>query len=114
MKQRFRLKHSQDFKRVRSDGKAYSHPFFVFLVCQGIGDHPRLGISVSKRYGSAVERNRAKRRIREICSARMDKLSSNYDMMVIVRLPMKKAGYNQLTEAVDNVFSRAKVLTYDE
>jgi len=47
--------------------------------------HPRLGISVSRRVGSAVRRNRIKRRLREAFRLDQHRGSRGYDVVVVVR-----------------------------
>lgn len=61
-----RLRTRQEFKRVQREGKRLQAHFLVFQYASENFTYPRLGITVSKQFGSAVSRNLFKRRIREV------------------------------------------------
>jgi ribonuclease P protein component len=70
LKQRFpksvRLRTRQEFRRLQREGKRLQGLFLVFQIASENFNCPRLGITVSKQFGSAVSRNLFKRRIREV------------------------------------------------
>ena len=61
-----RLRTRQEFKRVQREGKRLQAQFLVFQYASENFTYTRLGITVSKQFGSAVSRNLFKRRIREV------------------------------------------------
>jgi len=62
------LKASADFQRISRVGKRWSFPSFIMQALKQESTQPsfRLGLTVSRKVGNAVVRNRAKRRLREI------------------------------------------------
>lgn len=62
------LKSSTDFQRISRSGKRWNFTSFTMQALKQEGDKPsfRLGLTVSRKVGNAVVRNRAKRRLREI------------------------------------------------
>ncbi len=58
-----KLKLNKEFRRVYGRGKSIVSPFFVSYVLRQKGEKIRIGITVSKKIGCAVMRNRAKRLI---------------------------------------------------
>ena len=84
-----RLLRSSDFGRVSREGRRAADPAFVVLVCSreaGPGEPPqRLGITMSRRVGRAVVRNRVKRRVREWFRRSRPKLRRGIDVVVIGR-----------------------------
>jgi ribonuclease P protein component len=64
----FRLTRSEDFKRVRRDGKSYAHPLVVLIALNSENNEHsrvRVGVAAGKSVGTAVIRNRTKRLLRE-------------------------------------------------
>src|SRR4051812_27439178 len=61
---------SAEIERVRAAGRSWAHPLAVLIAAPNDLDHNRLGMAVSKRVGSAVVRNRVRRRIREFVRLR--------------------------------------------
>lgn len=61
-----RLRKRQDFRRVQREGKRLLGKFLIFQFSSENFNFPRLGITVSKQFGSAVMRNLFKRRIRDV------------------------------------------------
>ncbi|MBX3398177.1 MAG: ribonuclease P protein component [Gemmataceae bacterium] len=63
--QALRLKTPEEFQRVYDRKKSASDALVVVYACENGLEHPRLGVSVSKKVGNAVERNLWKRLFRE-------------------------------------------------
>ena len=74
---------------------------------------PRLGIAVPKGAGSAAERNRVKRRLREAWRARIDRVPAGRDYVLIARRQLGESlsGHDAiwLGERVDEVLGKAAV-----
>ena len=75
-----RLKKRTDFQRIYRDGEAIEGTYFTFHILSRTGSN-RLGISISRGWGTAVERNRIKRLIRE-AFRRHDEIFSDMDTIV--------------------------------
>ena len=88
-----RLLNRSDFVNSNRSGKRYHTRHFLIIVKQNGLNITRLGVTVSKKAGNAVKRNRAKRLIRE--SFRLNKayLPQGYDIVVVAK---KDASYLDL------------------
>ena len=92
-RKRGRLSRSGDFDRVYRDGRSHSNRFLVLYAFPREEDDPepgedaavRLGLSVSRKVGGAVERNAVKRAIREAFWALADGLPPEFDFVVVAR-----------------------------
>jgi ribonuclease P protein component len=109
---RYRLSRSRDFDTVYRQGRSVSTRFLVlyWFPRDDQGD-PRLGIAVPKGTGSAVERNRVKRRLREAWRARLPEVPAGRDYVLIARPALAEALEGRdatwLGDRVDEVLGKA-------
>jgi ribonuclease P protein component len=76
-----RIRRRPEFQRVYKDGiRVHGRTLTLFLLPSG-GPSGRLGVAATKKIGGAVERNRAKRLIREVF--RRNKVSPGFDVVVV-------------------------------
>lgn len=84
-----RLRKSKDFQRISREGVRKASPHFIIVVGEqrqdGEGLGPALGVTVGKKVGTAVERNRVKRRIREWFRQNRAALPQTAEVVVIAR-----------------------------
>ncbi len=115
MQRKFRLTRSEDFKRVRRTGKSYAHPLVV-LVAQAAENaaHVRVGVAAGKTTGNAIQRNRAKRLLREAMRPLIGALSPHWDMALIARPALVHATLEDTRTALTYLLRRAQILPADE
>lgn len=85
---RRRLSRSREFDRVYRDGSSHATRYLVlysFPRGEEGGGEMRLGVSVSRKVGGSVERNRAKRTLREAFWALVEQLPENHDFVLVAR-----------------------------
>lgn len=79
------LKTNSDFRRAYARGKSYTNPALVMYVRKNRAGSCRIGITASKKIGNAVQRNRARRIIREAFRQVNLPLKGNYDVVFVAR-----------------------------
>ena len=110
MQRSFRLTRSEDFKRVRRDGKSYAHPLVVLIVQDNDQPRVRVGVAAGKAVGTAVYRNRTKRLLREAMRTLIPDIVSGSDLILIARPALASATLADIQSALLNLLQRAKVL----
>lgn len=116
-----RLSRSQDFERVYRAGRSVANKYLVLYyfrqsgtAAEGVGWPSRVGFSVSRRLGSAVERNRLKRALREAYRLNEHMIRGNFDFVLIARAPLPelldKGGLAAVEEKLAEVFGKASLL----
>ena len=108
------LNKPEQYALVYDKGRAWVDNLVVMKALPNQLTVSRYGLSVSRRLGKAVVRNRVKRRLREIL--RLLKIEPGWDIVFIARSDAAGASFESLGKSVKKLLSRAKLLTreYEE
>lgn len=122
-----RLSRSEDFARVYRTGRSVANKYLVLYYFERSGPGssraeatvgPRVGFSVSKRLGGAVDRNRIKRVLREAFRAHRQSLREDMDLVLIARTPivelLKAGGSKAVEDKMTEVLRKASLLSPGE
>ena len=104
------LKKNSDFRRLYAKGKSAVTPQVV-VYCRRTGrGYDRLGITVTAKLGTAVHRNRVRRRLREIYRLNLPRLKKGFDIVIVARVRSRRAEYRQLESAYLSACSKLGLL----
>jgi ribonuclease P protein component len=114
VQRRHRLSRSRDFDAVYRRGRSVSTRYLVlhwFAREDETEAGARLGLAVPKAVGTAVVRNRMKRRLREAFRKRLPELPQDQDYVLVVRPGLAEVvearGFDWLEERVDELLRKA-------
>ena len=104
-----RLHKNSDFKKVFEQGVRLSVGFANIFIFDRKDGKPikRLGLVTSKKVGIAVERNKAKRRIREIFRTNKHNLADGLDIIFVLKSNIRFQKYSIIEQKVLNALKSA-------
>ena len=113
LQKKYRLKKRKDFKRIYLRGKSYSNrELVVYIFKNPTVDDYRIGISVSKKIGNAVIRNKIKRLIKEVLHNKLKqiKIKRNVDIIIIARKPTINMKYTDFERSIVDLLKKSDLL----
>ena len=107
-----RLKSNDDFQNVFKHGKSFANRQLVlyYLPKQDQLDF-RVGLSVSKKIGNAVVRNKIKRSLRQAIHELEEEIKREYDLVIIARQPVKEMNFHQIKKSLIHVLFNSKMIS---
>jgi len=106
-----RLRATQEFQAVRAEGRLVQGRWLRMSVLRRAGDEPaRVGIVTSRRVGGAVQRNRVRRRLREIFRARRGEVAAGLWLVVVAKPGADNAAFADLREEWLRLAGRLSIL----
>lgn len=109
MKQTFSIKKNQDFKEVYNNGKSYANKLLVIYYLPNEKDYNNLGLSVSKKVGNSVVRNRIRRLIKESYRLNEDKIKKGYNIIIIAKVRSNSADFKSIEKALLHLMKKVKL-----
>ena len=111
MRKSYRVKKEKEFQKVFVSGKSSANRnFVVYVLPKENQRHFRVGISVGKKVGNAVQRNAVKRKIRASLQELEEKLSPDVDFIIIARPSVALLSFQEVCSNLQHVLKLAKVM----
>ncbi len=101
-----RIRKRYEFLEFYSVGKAVHSSGFILVYKSGQSDRSRIGITVSRKVGNAVVRNRIKRRIREYYRFHRMAVPKTWDFHVIAKKPSSSLSPLQTVDMLAGLFGK--------
>jgi ribonuclease P protein component len=118
-RRRQRLSRSAEFDRVYREGRSHaSRHLVVYAFPRGDdAEQPRLGVSVGRKLGGAVERNHVKRLLREAFWSSAEDVLPGHDFVIVARPPARELAQSEgergIAAALRHVLTEAGVMRGD-
>ena len=96
MKKKYIVKENKDFEEIIKDGICLKNRSFIVHIKPNNLQYDRFGISVSKKLGNAVFRNKYKRKIRAIIDNYKKNYIKNKDYIIILRRSGAEKNFHEL------------------
>lgn len=110
LSRRQRLIKAADFREAYAQNRSFPGRYMVMWLRSGPGAALRLGVVSGRGVGCAVERNRARRRLREVFRRHRRLLSGDVDVILVARRAITRAKWSELTGDFMELAARAGLL----
>jgi len=100
------LTKNYEFRRLYNKGKSAASKCAVVYYTRNNKPENRLGVTVSTKLGGAVQRNRIRRRLKEVYRLNEQSLRVGYNIVLVARLRSRYAGWNELESSVLSLFAK--------
>ena len=110
MNKQYRVKNSKEIELIIKEKNFKSNPYLTIYKKKSETGHFRYAISVGKKIGNAVERNRCKRLITAVIDNLNINLESSYDIFIIARPKIKELSYDLIYKQLEYLFNKQKLL----
>lgn len=111
MRKDYRVKKEYEFQRVFHEGKSVANRQLVLYVYPKPEQaHFRVGLSVGKKMGNAVERNQIKRYIRQALLELKPAIQSDIDFLLIARKDIQTKTFLEVKSSIIHVMNLAGIL----
>jgi ribonuclease P protein component len=94
---------SREIREILKNGREVRTPGYRLVFRESMGRAGRFAILTSKRMGSAVQRNRIRRRIREMVRSDRTLVSRGIDMVIVPKAIVIKEDYNNMLQEFHNL-----------
>lgn len=104
---RNRVRTRREFVALQRDGRRQATPQFIVISAATAGPHVRLGITTSRKVGSAPQRNRIRRLVREFFRRHRSRIAAPCDLVIIARPGAAALSYVDVVEQLSSALRLA-------
>lgn len=110
MKKAYRIKKNSEFQYIFKHGKSFANrQLVIFYLEKPEQEHFRMGLSVGKKIGNAVMRNKIKRYLRETFRELKKEIKPNVDIIIIARQPTKNMGLTEFKKSLSHLLYKQRL-----
>ena len=114
MKHTISLKQNHEFRRIYTKGKTAASPYLALYCRKNRLGVSRLGLTTGVKLGHAVQRNRVRRRLREIYRTNEGRFLPGWDIVVVARVKSVYSNYGGLQHSFLKLAKKLELLTPEE
>jgi ribonuclease P protein component len=104
------IRKKREFSAVFDHGTLIQESLMIMYIRRNDANRARYGICVGKKIGNSVERNRIKRRLREIIRLHDGEIEAGHDIILVARASCKRSGYWPMVEKFRKLCVKAGIL----
>ena len=110
LKKAYRVKNNKEFQEILYTGKSFANrELVIYYKEKASQEHFRIGISVGKKIGNAVTRNKVKRHIREAFIHLDRHIKPEVDIIIIARKPTLHMDTSKMIKSVSHLLRKQRL-----
>ncbi|MCM1370453.1 MAG: ribonuclease P protein component [Clostridium sp.] len=102
------LKENRDFDRIIKNNKAYKYKYYIIYIERNKSDVYKFGLSVGKKIGNAVTRNRVKRQIKSIIDKK--NYQKGFNCIIIVNKNILNDEFCKMEKNLFDIFDKLRIV----
>lgn len=99
------IKEAKEFEKIIRYRHLYRNRYFVMYIINKSMKYYRFGISIPKKVGNSVVRNKLKRQIKSIVDQNKN-INKNYDYVIIIKKEILELKYNEMVDQLDKLLNK--------
>lgn len=108
MQKRYRVKKSKEIELIMKKGRSKANPYFIiYKIEKPDNANFRIAISVGKKIGNAVTRNKVKRYIRNTVNLHKNEINGQYDYFIIARKGVADLDHSTFTKQLEQIMRKS-------
>lgn len=108
MRKEYRVRKNEEFADIMKHKRYLTSHAFVLYFKKKKENNARIGISVSKKLGNAVVRNKIKRQVRMMVQ-QMYHFQEDFDTIIIVRIKYKEENYENNKKDLERLYKKVRI-----
>lgn len=114
MKHTVSLKQNHEFRRLYNKGKSAASPYIALYCRKTNRPVSRLGLTTGVKLGKAVQRNRVRRRLREIYRTHEGQFACGWDIVAVARVKAVYSRYSELEKSFMDLAAKLGLLVRED
>lgn len=110
----YSIKSKEDMDAVFKNKNSVGNGYFALYTKKHEVSHFKYALSIGKKYGNAVERNLAKRRIRYIVSKYQDLIKKDVSFVIVIKPNVGLLKYNEILTNIEKLLVKAKLIEKED
>lgn len=110
MKKQYRIKKKSEIDAIFNQRVQKGNAHFTIYVKEEQSNNFKFGMSIGKKYGNAVSRNKIKRQIRSVIRLNKSFIKNNYSFIIVIKPKANTLPYNEIELQILNLLKNLKIM----
>lgn len=110
MKKIYRVKKKSEIDAIFNNKKQLGNSYFSIFYKGNEFNHFRFGLSIGRKYGNSVSRNKIKRQVRSIMRLNQELINKAFDFIIVIKPKANTLTYEQISNEIISLLKKLKIM----